>query len=63
MAVDIYGYPSELEDLQRLCTRHELVLIDDACEALGARYRDAPVGARGTGRSVRLLPEQADHDG
>jgi dTDP-4-amino-4,6-dideoxygalactose transaminase len=46
VAVDIYGYPSELEELQAICDRHGLALIDDACEALGARYRGAPVGSR-----------------
>jgi perosamine synthetase len=46
VAVDIYGYPCELEDLQAICARHDVALIDDACEALGARYRGAPVGSR-----------------
>ena len=47
VAVDIYGYPSELEELQTLCERHGLTLIDDACEALGARFDGLPVGAQG----------------
>jgi perosamine synthetase len=58
VAVDIYGYPSELEDLQEICTRHELVLIDDACEALGARYRDAPVGAQGQDAVFAFYPNK-----
>jgi len=46
VAVDIFGYPCELDELRPICDRHGLVLIDDACEALGARYRGEPVGAR-----------------
>jgi perosamine synthetase len=45
VAVDIYGYPCELEELQGICARHGLALIDDACEALGARYKGTPVGS------------------
>ena len=47
VAVDIFGYPSELDELQEIAERHGLALIDDACEALGARYRQRPLGAQG----------------
>ena len=47
LAVDIFGYPAELTDLQAVSSRHGLALIDDACEALGAEYHGRPVGAFG----------------
>jgi perosamine synthetase len=47
VAVDIFGYPSELEELQALCDRHGLTLIDDSCEALGAVYKGRPLGSQG----------------
>lgn len=47
VAVDIFGYPSELEELQELCERRGLTLIDDSCEALGAVYKGRPLGAQG----------------
>jgi perosamine synthetase len=47
VAVDIFGYPSELEELQALCERRGLTLIDDSCEALGAVYKGRPLGAQG----------------
>ena len=58
VAVDIYGYPSELEDLQELCTRHELVLIDDACEALGTRYNGRPIAAHGPDAVFAFYPNK-----
>jgi perosamine synthetase len=58
VAVDIYGYPSELDDLQAICDRHGLVLIDDSCEALGARYRGRPVGAQGQDAVFALYPNK-----
>jgi dTDP-4-amino-4,6-dideoxygalactose transaminase len=47
VAVDIYGYPCELDELRALCDRHGLALIEDACEALGARYKGEPLGSHG----------------
>jgi dTDP-4-amino-4,6-dideoxygalactose transaminase len=58
VAVDIYGYPSELEELQELCERHALVLIDDACEALGARYQGRWLGAQGQDAVFAFYPNK-----
>ena len=46
----------------RSATRHGIALIDDACEALGARYKGARSARTAPSAVVRLLPEQADHD-
>ena len=45
--VDVYGRPCELDELRAICERHGLALVEDACEALGARYRGRPVGSQG----------------
>jgi perosamine synthetase len=58
VAVDIYGYPCELEPLRELCDRHGLALIQDACEALGARYRGAPVGSHGPPAVFAFYPNK-----
>ena len=47
VAVDIFGYPCELDELRALADRHGLVLIDDACEALGAVYKGSRLGSQG----------------
>ena len=47
VAVDIFGYPCELDELRAICDRHGLALIEDACEALGAEYRGALLGSHG----------------
>jgi perosamine synthetase len=47
VAVDMFGYPCELEPLMELCDRHALELIEDSAEALGAEYRGRPVGSHG----------------
>jgi perosamine synthetase len=45
VAVDIFGYPCELDPLRELAQRHGLALIEDACEALGADYRGRRIGS------------------
>src|SRR5437868_6712927 len=44
VAVDMFGYPCELDELRALCERHGLALIHDSAEALGAVYKGTPVG-------------------
>ncbi|HXG77417.1 MAG TPA: DegT/DnrJ/EryC1/StrS family aminotransferase [Gaiellaceae bacterium] len=58
VAVDIFGYPCELDELRALCERHGLVLIEDACEALGARYRGRPLGAHGPSAVFAFYPNK-----
>jgi dTDP-4-amino-4,6-dideoxygalactose transaminase len=45
LVVDIFGYPAELDPLLGLASSNGLAIIEDACEALGARYRGRPIGA------------------
>jgi len=47
VAVDIYGYPCEIDELRAICDRHGLALVEDACEALGATYKGKPIGSHG----------------
>jgi perosamine synthetase len=47
VAVDIFGYPSELDELRAICDRHGLALVEDSCEALGAVYKGRPLGSHG----------------
>ena len=58
LAVDIYGYPCELEPLRALAEEHGLALIQDSCEALGAEYRGAPVGSHGPSCVFAFYPNK-----
>lgn len=58
VAVDIYGYPCELDELRAICEARGVVLIQDACEALGARYKGAPVGAQGPSAVFAFYPNK-----
>ena len=58
VAVDIFGYPCELDPLRELCAKHGLVLIEDACEALGAEYKGRPLGAHGIDAVFAFYPNK-----
>jgi perosamine synthetase len=58
VAVDIFGRPCELDELRAICERHGLTLIDDACEALGAEYKGAPLGSQGVSAVFAFYPNK-----
>jgi perosamine synthetase len=47
VAVDLYGHPADMDALAELAAEHDLVLVEDAAEALGADYRGRPAGGLG----------------
>ena len=45
VVVDYAGIPCDLDEVMALAERHGLVVIEDACHAVGATYRGRPVGS------------------
>jgi len=45
LPVDYAGHPADLEPILELADRHGLVVIEDACHALGAAYKGRRVGS------------------
>eukprot|EP00932_Pfiesteria_piscicida_P011621 SRR837773.22809.p1 GENE.SRR837773.22809~~SRR837773.22809.p1 ORF type:complete len:629 (+),score=180.02 SRR837773.22809:144-1889(+) len=45
VAVDMCGQPPDLDELRRICTKHRLVLIEDASHAIGATYKGQMIGS------------------
>jgi perosamine synthetase len=58
LTVDIYGYPCELDELRAICERRDLVLVEDACEALGAHYRGRTIGSHGPSAVFAFYPNK-----
>ena len=58
VAVDIFGYPCELDPIKELAAKHGLAVIDDACEALGAEYKGKPVGGHGVPAVFAFYPNK-----
>ncbi len=47
ISVDLYGQCCDYDALREVCRRHELILIQDAAESLGAFHRGEPAGGQG----------------
>ncbi len=45
LPVDYAGHPADMDSILQLAERHGLVVIEDACHALGAEYRGRRVGS------------------
>jgi dTDP-4-amino-4,6-dideoxygalactose transaminase len=58
VAVDIYGYPCELDELRAIADRHGLAFIQDSCEALGAEYKGRPIGSHGPPAVFAFYPNK-----
>jgi len=49
MPVHLYGYPCEMDKILEIATQYGLIVIEDAAQAIGARFKNQPVGSFGTG--------------
>jgi dTDP-4-amino-4,6-dideoxygalactose transaminase len=58
VAVDMFGYPCELDDLRAIANRHGLLVIEDAAEALGAVYKGRPIGSHGPSAVFGFYPNK-----
>ncbi len=58
VAVDMFGYPCELDELRAIADKYGLVLIEDAAEALGAEYDGRPIGAHGPSAVFGFYPNK-----
>jgi perosamine synthetase len=58
LAVDVFGTPADWPGLTELAEKHDLVLIDDACEALGAGIQDRSIGTWGDAASFGFYPNK-----
>ena len=59
LPVHIFGYPADMPAFERLGGERGLWIVEDACEALGARHGDgAPVGGRGHSAVFAFYPNK-----
>lgn len=49
LLVHLYGYPCNMEAITKIANKHNLEIIEDACQAVGAKFQGKMVGSFGTG--------------
>jgi perosamine synthetase len=47
LAVEVFGHPGGMIELEQIAQQQELVLIEDACEGLGGLHGERPIGSFG----------------
>ena len=57
--VHVFGQPCAMDELQAVCRDRKLVLVEDACEAVGAEYRGRKVGTFGKAAVFSFYPNKA----
>jgi perosamine synthetase len=58
LAVDVFGHPADYDAIQPIAARHNLVVIEDSCEALGAQYKGRPAGTLGVAGCFAFYPNK-----
>jgi perosamine synthetase len=58
MPVHAFGQPADMDPTLDIARRHQLYVIEDACEAIGAEYKGRPVGALGDAGVFAFYPNK-----
>lgn len=56
LPVHLYGQPADLDEISRITHQYNLLLIEDACQAHGARFQDKRVGSFGDAACFSFYP-------
>ena len=40
MIVNVLGFPNKMREIQDLCSKYGVILLEDSCESVGSRYSD-----------------------
>ena len=54
--VHIFGQPADMDEIVQLAEKHGLLVIEDACQAIGSTYRGRPAGSMGIAGCFSFFP-------
>jgi perosamine synthetase len=58
LVVHVFGQPADMDPILEIAARHNLIVIEDACEAIGAEYKGRRVGAIGRAGAFAFYPNK-----
>lgn len=56
--VHLYGHPADMDPIQRIADKHGIPVIEDACQAHGALYKDRMAGTLGFAGCFSFYPSK-----
>lgn len=56
MPVHIFGTPADMDKINEIAKKYNLYVIEDACQAIGAKYRDKMIGGLGDVACFSFFP-------
>jgi perosamine synthetase len=58
LPVDVFGATPDMDAIASIARRHDLRVIEDSCEALGATYKGRPAGTLGAAGTFGFYPNK-----
>lgn len=56
MPVHLYGQPADMDAINEIANRHNLIVIEDAAQSQGAKYKGRPCGSLGHAAGTSFYP-------
>lgn len=56
--VHLYGQPAEMDKIMEIADKHNLKVVEDACQAIGAEYKGTKVGNFGDTATLSFFPSK-----
>lgn len=56
LPVHIFGQPADMDEVMEVARQHDLLVVEDACQAIGAEYRGRKVGSLGHAACFSFFP-------
>ena len=63
MVPHIFGHPARMDELWQIAERHDLAIVEDAAQSIGATYRGRETGTLGTAGVLSLNYHKIIHSG
>jgi dTDP-4-amino-4,6-dideoxygalactose transaminase len=58
LPIDVFGQPADYDELHAIAEQYGLLLLEDSCEAIGARYKNKPAGMFGDAGVFAFYPNK-----